>query len=128
MKSCNSCGKCCENWGNDGLSASAEDIERWETYRPDIARYVHDDKIWIDPATGDNFARCPWLRTSQDGKKTTCDIYDDRPEDCRLYPSNVAEMIQDNCEMIERRDLANLKRAQRKLDNIMIDSRPPAGR
>lgn len=127
MKACNSCGKCCENYGGDSLSASAEEIDWWETYRPEIARYVKDGKIWIDPATGDYVGRCPWLQKSPDGKKFTCDIYDVRPEDCRLYPTNIAEMIRDECEMIERRDLGNLKRAQRELDEIMIDSRPPAG-
>jgi hypothetical protein len=34
-------------------------------------------------------------------------------------------MVRDGCEMLERRDLADLKRAQKKLDEIMIDSRPP---
>jgi hypothetical protein len=29
--------------------------------------------------------------------------------------------------MLERRDVLDSKRAQRKLDEIMIDSRPPAG-
>ena len=128
MKTCNSCGKCCETYGNDGLSASAEEIDWWETYRPDIARYVQDYKIWIDPATGENFARCPWLRKSPDGKKFTCDIYDDRPEDCRHYPVDIAQMVRDDCEMLEQRDLVDLRRAQKKLDEIMIDSRPPAGR
>jgi Fe-S-cluster containining protein len=128
MKNCNSCGKCCEKWGNDGLSASAEEIDWWETYRPDIARYVQDEKIWIDPATGDYFARCPWLQKSTDGKKFTCDIYDVRPEDCRHYPVDIAEMVRDDCEMLEQRDLVDLRGAQRKLDEIMIDSRPPAGR
>ena len=128
MKDCNSCGRCCEIYGGSGLSASAEDIERWETYRPDIARYVKDGKLWIDPATGDYFDRCPWLRKSEGGDKFSCDIYADRPEDCRFYPTRIAEMVRDGCEMIERRDLADLKRAQRKLDDIMIDSRPPAGR
>lgn len=127
MKNCNSCGKCCENWGNDGLSASAEEIDWWETHRPDIARYVQDEKIWIDPATGKHFSRCPWLRASPDEMKLTCDIYDDRPEDCRYYPVEIADMIRDDCEMLERRDLKNLRRAQRELDEIMIDSRPPVG-
>ena len=128
MKNCNSCGKCCENYGSDSLSATAEEIDWWETYRPEIAHYVKDGKIWIDPTTGDYVARCPWLQKSPDGKKFTCDIYDVRPEDCRLYPTDIAEMIRDECEMIERRDLVDLKRAQRKLDEIMIDSRRPAGR
>ena len=128
MKNCNSCGKCCENYGSNSLSASAEEIDWWETYRPEIARYVSNGKIWIDPASGDYVARCPWLQKSPDGKKFICDIYDVRPEDCRLYPTDIAEMIRDECEMIERRDLVDLRRAQRKLDEIMVDSRPPAGR
>ena len=128
MKNCNSCGKCCEAYGGGDLSASAEDIDGWETHRPDIARYVSDGKIWIDPATNDYFERCPWLQKSPDGKHFTCDIYEDRPEDCRHYPVDIAQMVRDDCEMLEKRDLVDLRRAQRKLDEIMIDSRPPAGR
>ena len=129
MKNCNSCGKCCKAWGGSGgLSASAEEIDWWETYRPDIARYVDGEKIWIDPATGDYFARCPWLQKSPDGKGYTCDIYDVRPEDCRIYPIDIEQMVRDDCEMLEPRDLVDLRRAQRKLDEIMIESRPPAGR
>jgi Fe-S-cluster containining protein len=128
MKNCNSCGKCCENAGNGGLSASVAEIEWWEDHRPDIFRYVHDGKIWVDPASGEYFARCPWLLESPDGGKFICEIYDDRPEDCRHYPVKIAQMIQDDCEMLERRDLLDLKRAQKKLDAIMIDSRPPVGR
>ena len=127
MKECNSCGKCCEAYGSDGLSASGEEIEWWETHRPDIARYVQDGEIWIDPETGKNFSRCPWLQKSPDGRKFTCDIYEVRPEDCRHYPVDTTQMIRDECEMLERRDLVDLKRAQKKLDEIMIDSRPPAG-
>ena len=81
---------------------------------------------WI-PQADEYFARCPWLQKSPDGKKFTCDIYDDRPEDCRHYPVDIAQMVHDDCEMLERRDLLDLKRAQKKLDEIMIDSRPPAG-
>ncbi len=128
MKNCNSCGKCCETAGNGGLSATAEEIDRWETYRPDIARYVQDKRIWVDPASGEYFARCPWLRRAEAGRKFTCDIYDERPEDCRHYPVDIEQMVRDDCEMLERRDLTHLKRAQKALDAIMIDSRPPAGR
>ena len=128
MKNCNSCGKCCETAGNGGLSASAEEIDWWETHRPDISRYVQGQKIWVNPASGEYFSRCPWLQKSPDGKKFTCDIYDDRPEDCRHYPVDIEQMVRDDCEMLERRDLMDLKSAQKKLDAIMIDSRPPAGR
>ena len=125
MKNCNSCGKCCEKFGGGGLSASPEEIDWWETYRPDIAQYVQDGKIWIDPATGEYFARCPWITKPEGGGKYTCDIYFDRPEDCRHFPVDIAQMISVDCEMLERGDLVNSKRAQRKLDLIMIDSRPP---
>ena len=127
MKSCNSCGRCCETAGDGGLSATAAEIDWWETHRPDIARYAQDGKIWIDPATGEYFPRCPWLKPSPAGNGTVCEIYDDRPEDCRHYPVDIAQMISDECEMLEPRDLKNLRRAQRKLDEMMIDSRPPAG-
>lgn len=125
MKSCNSCGKCCETAGNGGLSASREEIDWWEMHRPEIARYVQDGKIWVDPKTGEYFPRCPWLRHSPDENKYTCDIYYDRPEDCRHYPVDIAQMVRDDCEMLERRDLDDLKRAQQKLDALMSDSRPP---
>ncbi len=127
MKSCNSCGKCCETAGNGGLSASPEDIDRWEEHRPDIARYVQDGKIWIDPETGDYFARCPWLKEAPSGVGTFCAIYEDRPEDCRHYPIDIEQMVRHGCEMLEPHDLNNVKRAQRKLDEIMIESRPPVG-
>jgi hypothetical protein len=54
--------------------------------------------------------------------KYSCDIYFDRPDDCKYYPSNVQEMILDECEMIEPSDLKDLKKAQAKLDIIMSDS------
>ena len=128
MKPCNACGKCCEMAGDGGLSASADDINRWEIHRPDLLPYVEGSRIWIDPESGQYFSRCPWLRQSPASEKTYCDIYEDRPDDCRYFPVDVAQMIAVDCEMIERRDLLDLKRAQRELDDIMMDSRPPAGR
>ena len=125
MKKCNSCGKCCETAGDGGLSATAEEIDLWETYRPDIFRFVQGDRIWVNPETGEYFSRCPWLRKAPDNKTFSCDIYEDRPEDCRHYPVDIAQMIRDDCEMLERRDLVDRKRAQKNLDEMMIDSRPP---
>ena len=125
MRNCNSCGKCCETAGNGGLSANAKEIDYWETYRPDIARYVDAGRLWVDPDTGAYFPRCPWLRYAPDGNKASCDIYDDRPEDCRHYPVDIEQMVRHGCEMIEPKDLKDISRAQKKLDAIMIDSRPP---
>lgn len=124
MKECNSCGKCCIKYSNAQLSASSEEIESWDVFRPEIAQYVSNGKIWADPETGKLLELCPWLRKESDSSKYTCAIYYDRPEDCRFYPSTIAEMINDECEMLEANDLNNPKKAQRDLDRIMADSRP----
>ena len=68
--------------------------------------------------------RCPWLRKVPDENKYLCDIYNDRPGDCRHYPVTVDDMINDECEMLEVKDLANPKQAQKMLDQLMADSRP----
>ncbi len=132
MKDCNSCGKCCIKYSNGGLSASEADIEGWELFNPEIYRFVKNGEIWIDPVTGQSIELCPWLREQPAmGKNVkpiyTCDIYLDRPEDCRHYPSTFDEMVRDGCEMIEVKDLNNPTRAQRDLDRLMSDSRPPLG-
>ncbi|NRA54798.1 MAG: YkgJ family cysteine cluster protein [Gammaproteobacteria bacterium] len=126
MKTCNSCGKCCIKYSNGALSASVDEIEMWEVFNPDIAEYVRNGEIWADPSSGKLLELCPFLTKTTDAKsrvKYSCDIYYDRPDDCKYYPSNVQEMINDQCEMIEAQDLLDLKKSQKKLDIIMIDSR-----
>ena len=129
MKECNSCGKCCIKYGDGGLSASDSEIEMWELFRPEIYRYVSKGEIWFDPDTGQQLTYCPWLRqvpnTGVSPIRYSCDIYADRPEDCRHYPSHIEEMVRDECEMIEVQDLTKPKQAQKKLDKLMADSRPP---
>ena len=126
MKDCNSCGKCCIKYSNGALSASRQEIELWEIFNPDIAEYVHQGEIWADPKSGKLLELCPFLRLEETASKTSvkysCDIYFDRPDDCKYYPSTVQEMISDGCEMIEASDLKDLKKAQAKLDIIMSDS------
>jgi Fe-S-cluster containining protein len=128
VKECNQCGKCCTKYGNGGLSASASEIQWWETFRPEIFEYVRDGKIWISPVTGKQMRRCPWLRKLPKQNKYICRIYHDRPDDCRHYPVNIEQMVVDECEMLEVRDLTDPKQAQMKLDKIMADSRPPYDR
>ena len=129
MKDCNQCGKCCLKYGNGGLSASASEVDFWEVFRPNIYRYVSAGKIWMNPDTGEQLERCPWLRklpesSASSHDKYGCDIYCDRPDDCKHYPVTIEQMVADDCEMIEVRDLDNLKKAQVDLDKLMIDSRP----
>lgn len=127
MKECNSCGKCCIKYSNGALSASKQEIELWETFSPEIAEYVSQAEIWADPKTGRLLELCPFLRAEPVGSsskiKYSCDIYFDRPDDCKYYPSNIQEMIADECEMLEPADLKDLKKAQTRLDIIMSDSR-----
>ena len=85
---------------------------------------MSNGQIWSNPETGKLIELCPWLRKAPNANVYTCDIYYDRPEDCQFYPSTIAEMIKDECEMLEDKDLTNRKRAQKALDIIMSDSRP----
>ncbi len=139
MKECNSCGKCCIKYSNGALSATAHEVEYWEVFRPDIAKFIDNGKIWFDPETGKNIELCPWLTVvsgeishgvNDDSSKAieplrvTCDIYHDRPEDCQIYPVTIAEMIKDGCEMLEPKDFKNPAQAQKDLDILMADSRP----
>lgn len=126
MKPCNQCGKCCIAYSDGGLSTTAQEVEWWEVFRPEIARYVHEGNIWCDPETGEQLSRCPWLQAEVDSVPTKygCTIYHDRPEDCRHYPIDLAQMSKDNCEMLEPQDLLHPNRAQQRLDDLMADSRP----
>ena len=125
MKECNSCGKCCIKYSNGQLSASEEEVKYWEVFKPDIAEYVQNNELWFSPKTGKLIELCPWLEKAPNSTVYTCAIYYDRPDDCRYYPSTIAEMVIDECEMIEPHDLVDTKQAQIRLDYIMADSRPP---
>lgn len=78
----------------------------------------------MDPATGEQLSICPWLRKTPNQNVYTCDIYYDRPDDCKFYPVTIEQMINDECEMLEAHDLSHPGHAQIKLDKIMLDSRP----
>ncbi len=129
MKDCNQCGKCCIKYGAEDLHVTSEEIALWEIFNPDIFKFVKGDKIWFNPETGNRLKTCPFLEIATKKEPTspnkyTCSIYLNRPEDCRHYPSLISEMIRDECEMIEATDIENHNRAQKKLDILMIDSRP----
>ena len=129
MKPCNQCGKCCLQYSDGGLSATAEEIQSWEIFNPAIAEYVTDGKIWMNPVSGQPLTCCPWLEVLPKGHdsgsiKYGCRIYHHRPQDCRHYPVSFADMARDGCEMLEAGDMASPQEAQVKLDQVMADSRP----
>lgn len=117
MKSCNSCGKCCIKYSNGGLSASAYDIKSWDLFRPKLLKYVVGNQIWMEPKTNRQLEYCPWLE--KEGSRYTCAIYFDRPEDCRIYPASIVDMINDECEMLEAHDLSQPQQAQKELKRFM---------
>jgi Fe-S-cluster containining protein len=130
MKDCNQCGKCCIKYGASDLSVTKEEIDLWEIFNPEIFKFVKNAEVWFEPNSGLRLKSCPFLEIDQQKDalaeiKYTCSIYLDRPEDCRHYPSLIAEMIRDECEMIESIDLEHTKKAQIKLDELMQESRPP---
>ncbi len=123
MKKCNQCGKCCIQYSDGGLTATQQEIEHWKIAKPEIYWYVQAGKIWMDPESGKQLVKCPWLIQTPN-KKYSCSIYLDRPDDCRHYPVTISEMIRDECEMIEEVDRQRPKLAQKRLDKLMRDSRP----
>jgi Fe-S-cluster containining protein len=85
--------------------------------------------IWFSPQSGKPLSLCPFLREAKNPEQPekfhyTCDIYYDRPEDCRFYPVTVKQMINDECEMLQEGDLLNPQKAQKDLDKLLEDSRP----
>jgi Fe-S-cluster containining protein len=94
---CKQCGNCCLNLsGAFDVCATEEDIRLWEENdRADIlawvdAIHIGEDHfvydIWINPRTGDDVVRCPWLRKLPGQNKYICRIQDMKPEHCREYP------------------------------------------
>ena len=122
MKDCNACGKCCVKYGGQGLTVSKKELGQWEDDAPELLNYTQDGKIWFDIKTKQPLQACPWLKPTEDSKVFHCEIYYDRPNDCRYYPSTLDEMIRDECEMIQPKDLRQPKQAVKDLEFIMKDS------
>ncbi|MDP5133895.1 MAG: YkgJ family cysteine cluster protein [Paraglaciecola sp.] len=128
MKECTQCGKCCTKYSDGGLSATDDEIAMWQLFRPDVAEYVKAGLIWMNPQSGKQLSLCPFLRKVPEQNIYTCDIYYDRPDDCKFYPVTIKQMIGDECEMLEDDDLKHPEKAQKTLDKIMADSRPAFGK
>ena len=94
---CEQCGHCCLQL-NDAYvnSAYEDDIVRWrEEGRDDILRCVQAIPswdiplvldLWVNPRTGEDVQRCPWLRRLPHTNKCMCRIHDTKPKHCRDFP------------------------------------------
>ena len=94
---CRQCGHCCLNLtGAFEACASEDDILLWEAHgREDILEWVdviplgEDHRvydIWVNPRTGEDVTRCPWLRKLPRQNKYICRIHEVKPEHCLEYP------------------------------------------
>ena len=109
---CKQCGNCCLNLSDAFQTrVTDEDVQLWEHQgRWDILQwvdsipiiedhYVHD--IWISPTTGDDVARCPWLRKLPNKDKYICRIHDVKPTHCRKYPKSRKHAEETGCRGFE---------------------------
>jgi Fe-S-cluster containining protein len=53
--------------------------------------------IWMDPETGEDVSRCPWLRKLPNVDRYICCIQDTKPELCRDYPESRAHAEETEC-------------------------------
>jgi len=106
--SCKQCGNCCINLSGAFITcADEDDIDRWEKMgRSDILEwvaylplggnsFVYD--IWIDPKTGEDVQKCPWLRKLPKKDKYVCRINDVKPRHCREYPKSQEHAEDTDC-------------------------------
>jgi len=94
---CKQCGNCCLNL-TDAYQCSVDqsDIDMWkENLRDDILEWVDPIDcgggavvydIWINPKTGGDVIRCPWLRKIPKKDQYICRIHEVKPRVCREYP------------------------------------------
>jgi len=94
---CTRCGKCCLNEDYMGtLYASDDDVKRWrKETRRDILNHVsspteHVHDIWVKD--DGECSRCPFLRKDRGATTFKFRIYNTRPEPCRDYPNDYAQM------------------------------------
>lgn len=81
---CQQCGHCCLNLSDAIATCATEaDVRRWEAAgRDDILVWVdpiavgdaHVYDIWINPKTGEDVRRCPWLRKVRGADRYVCRI------------------------------------------------------
>jgi Fe-S-cluster containining protein len=96
---CRCCGQCCLNLidAYNGCVSDA-DLDRWRKLgRSDLLDRVRtldlgpDNKLhtaWVDPDSGEDVDRCPWLLDRTDQKGHLCGIEEIKPDHCRAYPEH----------------------------------------
>jgi len=93
---------------------SDEDLERWRQLgRDDILAWVTTldlgptNKLhmaWVDPESGDDVERCPWLIDRLDQKGHLCSIEKVKPDHCRAYPEHQRHAESTGCKAYYGKD------------------------
>ena len=110
---CKQCGRCCLHLHDAyQTSATEQDVELWTSLgREEILQwvsfipvgkdesgkmyYVYD--IWINPKTGDDVDRCPWLRKLPKTERYLCRIHEVKPCACRDFPLSGKHVAETGC-------------------------------
>lgn len=129
VRPCTQCGKCCKTLllGSIHISETEDWVGHPVRSLADWAQaglagvdssYVD---LWINPRTGEEPERCPWLKKSPDKPGCyNCRIHDVRPSVCRDYPVDAEQAINHRCEMIEAADIGRpLAELNQELDLIL---------
>lgn len=96
---CRQCGHCCLNLVDAYRGCVSDaDLARWRREgRQDLLERVdsldlgHGNILhtaWIDPATGDDVERCPWLLEAPTKGQFHCAINPSKPDHCRDFPEH----------------------------------------
>ena len=106
---CSCCGHCCLNLidAYNGCVSDA-DLARWRKLsRNDLLAWVKtlalgpDNMLhtaWVDPETGEDVERCPWLLDGLGQKGHLCGINDIKPDHCQSYPEHKGHAESTGCQ------------------------------
>lgn len=106
--SCRRCGHCCLSLVDAYRGCvSDDDLARWKSAgRGDILARIDSLDLgrgnilhlaWIDPETGEDADRCPWLLDLPEGAGHLCGIENIKPDHCRQFPGNRGHAVQTGC-------------------------------
>ncbi len=105
---CRCCGHCCLNLidAYNGCVSDA-DLKRWQRFgRTDLTDWVKTLHLgpgnmlhtaWVDPLTGEDVERCPWLLDMLQQKGYLCGIEAIKPDHCRAYPEHENHATSTGC-------------------------------
>lgn len=104
---CRQCGHCCLNLHDAIATCAAEaDVRRWKAAgRNDILAWIDPIAVgnecvydlWVNPKTGEDVRRCPWLRKVTGQDRYLCRIHEFKPEHCREYPKSRRHADETGC-------------------------------